>query len=122
MPTVLTKPLLRRFDTPDETRTFEKGRVEIFRLGDVTIGRAIFEPGWRWSKHVKPISGTDSCEVRHLAYVISGHIKTVMEDGTVIEGGPGDLADIPAGHDAWVLGDEPVVMLDLLGLESYARG
>lgn len=95
-----------------ETRKFEHGMVQLVKVGSATIGRARFEPGWRWSNDVKPIAGTDSCMVHHTGYVISGRLHIVMNDGSEFEIGPGDANDIQPGHDAWVVGDEPYVGLD----------
>ena len=112
----------RNLDAADETRTFEKGRAELVTLAGVTVGRAVFQPGWRWSLHVKPIVGTDSCEVTHTGYVISGRLKVVMDDGSEAELGPGDAHVIPPGHDAWVLGDEPYVAVDFSPeIAGYAK-
>lgn len=99
-----------------------KGRVDILKVGDGVIGRATFEPGWRWSEHVKPLAGTDSCQASHVGYVISGRQKVIMDDGTELEFGPGDVVAIPAGHDGVVVGDEPCVFLDFAGMEHYAEG
>ncbi|MFZ0554466.1 MAG: cupin domain-containing protein [Nitrososphaeraceae archaeon] len=107
--------------SPDETRTFENGKIELANLGDVTIGRAIFQPGWSWEKCVKPIVKTDSCQAPHTQYIISGRIKVVMDDGEEEEFGPGDAAVIPPGHNAWVVGNEPVVGIDFTGLKEYAK-
>ncbi len=109
--------------SPDETRTFEKGKIEIvnFPENGITIGRGTFEPGWSWEKCVKPIVKTNSCQAPHTSYIISGRMKVVMDDGMVIEGGPGDTAIIPPGHNAWVLGDEPCVMIDFTGAKDYAK-
>lgn len=112
---------LRRFDAPDETRSFEKGRFELVTIGGVTVGRASYEPGWRWSEHVKPIAGTDSCRVSHVGLVVAGRAKVVMDDGTEFDLAPGDLFAIPAGHDSWVVGDQLYVSLHFLGAEQYAR-
>jgi hypothetical protein len=90
---------------PDEVRTFEKGKVEIANLGDVVIGSATLEPGWSWEKCVKPIAKTDSCQAPHTAYMISGRMKVVMDDGTEQEYGPGDVAEIPPSHNAWIVGN-----------------
>ena len=111
----------KSFNTPDETRTLPKTKVEVVKVGDVTLMRATFEPGWKWSEHVKPTAGTDSCQVHHVVSVISGHLKIVMDDGTEIEIDPGDVADIPPGHDAWAIGDEPVVLIDFAGAATYAK-
>ena len=107
--------------SPDETRKFEKGKVEIANFGAMTIGRAIFEPGWSWSKCVKPIVNTNSCQAPHTQYIISGRLKVVMDDGTEQEFGPGDAAIVPPGHDAWVMGNESVVAIDFTGLKDYAK-
>jgi quercetin dioxygenase-like cupin family protein len=108
--------------SPDETRPFvDNGKVDVVAVAGVTIGRGVFEPGWRWSEHVKPIAGTDSCQSSHLGYVLSGRMKVVMDDGTEGEVGPGDAFSIPPGHDAWTIGDEPCVMVDVSGMEHYAR-
>jgi quercetin dioxygenase-like cupin family protein len=111
---------LRRFDAPDETRTFEKGRFELVRMGNMTVGRASYEPGWRWSEHVGAASGAKSCQVEHVGLVISGRAKVLMDDGREIEMGPGDLFAVPAGHDSWVVGDEPYVSLHFMGADVYA--
>lgn len=111
----------KRFDRPDEVRTVEKGRIEIVELGELAVGRAIFEPGWRWSEHVKPIVGTESCEVHHIGFVISGRIHVEMSDGASIELTGGDTFEIPPGHDAWVVGDEPWVSVDYAGRRLFAQ-
>ena len=111
----------KRFDSPDETRPFEKGRIDLVHFGDITVGRGTFEPGWRWSEHVKPIAGTDSCQVQHVGYVLSGGMGVRMDDGTEAEAGPGDVVVIAPGHDAWIVGDEPCVLLDFGGLTGYAK-
>ena len=111
----------KRFDRPDEVRPLEKGRVEIVELGELSVGRAIFEPGWRWSEHVKPIVGTDSCQVHHVGYVISGHLRVEMNDGASIDLTAGDIFEVPPGHDAWVLGDEPWVSVDYAGRRLFAK-
>jgi quercetin dioxygenase-like cupin family protein len=116
--TTITK---KSFGTPDETRDISKGKVEVLNLGDTTAMRATFEPGWRWSESVKPIAGTESCEVAHLVYVISGRMGLKMNDGTETEIGPGDVASIPPGHDAWIIGNEPCVALDFQGGGNYAK-
>ena len=114
--------ILKRFETPDEVRTFEKGRFEIVELGGVTIGRATYEPGWRWSEHVAPLIGTPFCDVEHVGLVISGSATAAMIGGEVVELRPGDLFHIPAApHDSWVVSDEPYVSLHFLGAKSYAR-
>ncbi len=109
--------------SPDEVRTFEKGKIEIANFADsgVTIGRSTFEPGWSWEKCVKPLVKTNSCQAPHMSYIISGRLKVVMDDGTEIEGEPGDTAIIPPGHNAWVVGDQPCVMIDFTGAKEYAK-
>ncbi len=112
----------KSLDSPDETRPFvDKGKAEVVEIGGTTVGRGVFEPGWRWSEHVKPIAGTDSCQAPHFGYVVSGRMKVVMDDGTEGEAGPGDVVYIEPGHDAWVVGDEACVMLDWRGFERYAK-
>jgi mannose-6-phosphate isomerase-like protein (cupin superfamily) len=112
----------RSMSKPDEKRTFNKGKIDLVTIGDVTFGRATLEPGWKWSTCVKPIAKTASCEAPHLQYHVSGRIHVVMDDGTEQEFGPGDVSLIPPGHDAWVVGDEPVVLIDITGLTEYAKG
>jgi len=112
----------KSFESADEVRPMaDKGRVEILNIGDGVVGKATFEPGWRWSEHVKPIAGTDSCQAAHLGYVLSGHQKIVMDDGSELDFGPGDVVAIPPGHDGWVVGDEPCVVLDFAGMAHYAK-
>ncbi len=103
----------KSFNTPDSTMTPPKAKVEIVNIGDVTIMRNNFEPGWKWSTHIKPSAGTDTCQLHHVLCGISGQLKAVLSDGTEIDIGPGDVADVPPGHDAWVVGDEPVVQIDV---------
>jgi hypothetical protein len=109
------------FSQPEATRSFELGKLDLISLGGVTFGRAVFQPGWRWSTHVKPIAKTRSCEAPHLSLQISGRLHVVMDDGTEREFGPGEVASIPPGHDAWVVGNEPVVVIDISGMENYAK-
>ncbi|WP_406402958.1 cupin domain-containing protein [Streptomyces sp. NBC_00879] len=114
----------KTFDSPEETRPFAegKGRLDLITTeSGPPVGRAVFEPGWHWSKHIKPIAGTDSCQSHHLGYVVSGRMKIVMNDGETEEIGPGDFIDIQPGHDAWVLGDESCVTLDWVGFVDYAK-
>jgi quercetin dioxygenase-like cupin family protein len=113
--------ILKNFDTPDETRVFEKGILEIVRIGGMTIGRASYEPGWRWSKHVSPIAGIPLCEVEHVGMVLSGRAMAAMNDGTEVELTAGSLFYVPpVAHDSWVIGDEPYISLHFLGAEQYA--
>lgn len=111
----------RSFSNPHETREFPNGKVEIITLGGVTFGRATFQPGWRWSAHVKPIAGTNSCQASHLGVQLTGTMHVRMDDGTERDIGPGQVINIPPGHDAWVLGNEPVVAIDITGMENYAK-
>ena len=106
---------------PDEVRTFDKGKVELVTLGGVTFGRATLEPGWKWSTSVQPVAKTRSCEAPHLQYHVSGRLAVLMDDGSQAEYGPGQVSLLPPGHDAWVVGDEPVVVLDVSGMVDYAK-
>ena len=117
----MTEVILKRFERPDETRTFSKGKFEIMHIGGMTIGRATYEPGWRWSEHVGREIGASSCQVEHVGMVISGRATAAMDDGTVFEMKAGDLFHIPPGHDSWVVGDEPYVSIHLMGASDYAR-
>jgi len=111
----------KSFGSPDETRTFPHGRAEILEIGGGSVGRMVFEPGWRWSTDVKPIAGTQSCEAPHFQYHVSGQLGILMDDGTEIAAGPGDITSLPSGHDAWVIGDETVVTIDWFGASAYAK-
>jgi quercetin dioxygenase-like cupin family protein len=112
----------KSLDEPDETRPLaDKGRVDVVVLGGVTVGRGVLEPGWRWSEHVRPLAGTESCQASHTGYVLSGRMSVAMDDGGEGEAGPGCAFVIPPGHDAWVVGDEPCVFLDWTGMEEYAN-
>ncbi|MFL6211914.1 MAG: cupin domain-containing protein [Pyrinomonadaceae bacterium] len=111
---------LKRFDAPDETRTFEKGKFELVQMGNMTVGRASYEPGWRWSEHVGAATGERLCQVEHVGLVVSGRAKVLMADGREIEMGSGDLFSVPPGHDSWVVGDEPYVSLHFMGADVYA--
>jgi len=111
----------RNLDSPDETRSFDKGTLQLVTISGVTFGRATLKPGWKWSTSVKPIVKTESCEAPHTQYIISGQLKIVMDDGQEEVLGPGDAAVIPSGHDAWVVGNEPVVLVDLTGMADYAK-
>jgi hypothetical protein len=112
--------LSKSLDSPDETRDFPEGHVDIVNLGDVTLGRAAFQPGWRWTQHMAAIAGTDTCRANHTGYVLSGRMRVVMDDGEEGVTGPGEAFLIPPGHDAWVEGDEPCVVLDWTGMGRYA--
>ena len=112
----------KNFGAPDEVRPMAgKGRVELVKVGDGVVGKATFEPGWRWSEHVKPIAGTESCQAAHFGYVVSGRQMVRMDDGSELEFGAGDVVAIPAGHDGWVVGDEPCVVIDFAGMQHYAE-
>src|SRR3982751_4998676 len=110
----------KRFEKPDEVRTPPKTRVDVVNLGESTVMQGTFDPGWKWSECVKPTAGTDSCEVAHLGYVVSGTMVCKMDDGTELTVNAGDVASIPPGHDAWVTGSEPCVFLDFQGAANYA--
>jgi hypothetical protein len=109
------------FSSPGEVRDFPHGRAEVVSIGGGQVGRMVFEPGWRWSNDVKPIAGTDSCLAPHFQYHVSGRLAIRMDDGTEIVAGPGDVTSLPSGHDAWVVGDEPAVVVDWYGASNYAR-
>ena len=113
------KPL----SNPDETRPFKdnKGMAEIVTVGNITLGRGTFEPGWIWSEHVKPVAGTDSCQAAHTGYVLQGRMVVKMDDGSEEEFGPGDAFYMPSGHDAWIVGDEACVLIDVTGFGQYAK-
>jgi hypothetical protein len=112
----------KSLSSPDETRTFEKGKMEIVNIDEVTAGRVTLEPGWQWSKSVKPIAGTDSCQVQHTGYVVSGRMHLVMDDGSEQDIGPGEAYVIRPGHDAWIIGDETFVGVDFSSdMERFAK-
>jgi quercetin dioxygenase-like cupin family protein len=110
-------------DSPEETRPFEggTGQLQLVNMKEGGVGRATFLPGWRWSLHVKPIAETDSCQAAHMGYFISGRMNVVMDDGEEMEYGPGDFAIMPSGHDAWVVGNEPCIVIDWQGFADYAK-
>ncbi len=112
--------VLKRFETPDEVRIFDKGRFEIVRLGGMTIGRAAYQPGWRWSADVGVATGAASCQVEHVGMVVSGQAVAAMDDGSVVEMRAGDVFYVLPGHDSWVVGDAPYVSLHFIGGEDYA--
>jgi quercetin dioxygenase-like cupin family protein len=114
--------VLKRFESPDETRVMVRGKFEIVRLGGMTIGRATYEPGWKWSRHVGPGVGETRCSVEHVGMVVSGSATVAFDDGTVIEMRAGELFYIPpVPHDSWVVGDQPYVSLHFLGADHYAK-
>ena len=120
--TLLAMSEVKNFGTPDEVREFPKGRVELIKIGGATIGRAVFEPGWRWSTSVMPIAQTKSCEAPHFQYHVSGILRVRMDDGTEFDCKPGDVSLLPSGHDAWTVGDKPAVVVDFQGMVDYASG
>jgi quercetin dioxygenase-like cupin family protein len=111
----------RDFAQPDEVRTFPLGRADILKVGGAEIGRLVFQPGWRWSEHVKPIAGTESCEAPHFQYHVAGTLRIRMDDGSEFDATPGQVTSLPSGHDAWVVGDEDVVVIDWYGASEYAK-
>jgi len=112
--------ILKRFDRPDEIRQFPLGRFELAHVGGMTIGRATYQPGWKWSEHVGAALGATSCMVEHVGMVVSGRAVAAMDDGKIIEMRAGEIFHIPPGHDSWVVGDEPYVSLHFMGAEDYA--
>jgi hypothetical protein len=110
------------FNQPDETRSPNRMLVEVVRLGAVTTARIAFQPGWRWSESVKPVVGTDSCQVRHVGTIVSGRLHVIHDDGSEVEAGPGGVYVIEPGHDAWVVGTEAVVAYEFESAEAYAKG
>ena len=114
--------ILKRFESPDDTRVFQKGKFELIHLGGMTIGRATYEPGWRWSEHVGPTLGATRCSIEHVGMVLSGKATAAFEDGRVFELRAGELFYIPpVPHDSWVIGDQPYVSLHFLGADHYAK-
>ena len=111
----------RSFASPDEVRTFDNGKVELVKIGGSDIGRLVLAPGWRWSVNVKPIAGTELCEAPHFQYHAAGRLRIQMADGTEFDAVPGDITSLPAGHDAWVVGDDEVVLVDFFGASEYAK-
>jgi mannose-6-phosphate isomerase-like protein (cupin superfamily) len=113
--------ILKRFEQPDEVRTFDKGKFELVKIGDMTIGRATYEPGWKWSVHVGKADDAKSCSVEHVGLVLSGRATAAMDDGRIIEMKEGDLFYVAPGHDSWVVGNEPYISLHFLGADEYAK-
>jgi len=111
----------KTFDRPDETRSFQKGSLDLVDVAGAQIGRLVLEPGWRWSDHVKPLAGTEWCEAPHFQYHVSGTLRIQMADGTELDAVAGDVTALPSGHDAWVVGDEPAVIVDWWGATDYAK-
>jgi hypothetical protein len=109
------------FGKPDEVRPFPMGRLELVNAGDGAVGRLVLEPGWRWSEHVRPIAGTEWCEAPHFQYHVAGVLRIIMDDGSEFDAGPGEVTSLPARHDAYVVGDEQVVIVDFYGAMHYAE-
>jgi mannose-6-phosphate isomerase-like protein (cupin superfamily) len=119
--TLLSGAESKNFKNSSDTRDFPKGRLDVVTVGGKSIGRAVFQPGWKWSESIKPIAKTTSCEASHLGYVISGSMTVVMDNGTTMHLGPGDAFAIPPGHDAWIDGNEACDLVDFVGFETYAQ-
>ena len=117
----MDKAELKSFEKPDEVREFPKGRLELVKIGGATVGRAVFEPGWRWAESVQPLAKTKSCEAPHFQYHVSGVLHIRMDDGTELDCKPGDVSLLPSGHDAWVVGGENAVVVDFQGMIDYAK-
>ena len=115
------KAEMKSFGKPDETREFPKGKLELINVGGAMIGKATFQPGWKWSESVQPLAKTKSCEAPHFQYHLSGVLKVKMDDGTIFECKPGDVSLLPSGHDAWVVGNEPAVVIDFHGMVEYGK-
>ena len=116
----MSRSLVRSFSSPDEHREFSSGVLDLITVGALTFGQETLEPGWRWSKDVRPLAGTDRCEFHHVGFQVSGRWVCEDRDGTQVEVGPGDIFDTPPGHDAWVIGDEPCVAIDFQGIADWA--
>ena len=117
----MAKLKVKKFGKPDELRKFDHGKLSLLNFRTATVGRAVLEPGWKWSKHVKPIAKTKSCEAPHFQYHATGVLHVSMDDGTEMDVGPGEVSWIPPGHDAWVVGVEPVTLIDFTGMVEYAK-
>src|SRR5438132_272790 len=111
----------RRFAEPDDVRQVPHGQIDVVELDDRVVGRMTYEPGWRWSVDIKPIAGTESCQAHHFGVTLAGRLRASMPDGTELEIGPGDVFEIPPGHDAWVVGDEPWVSVDFEAMRTYGK-
>ncbi len=112
---------IKSFDKPEEVREFPLGKVELIKIGGATLGRATFLPGWKWSTSVQPFAKTKSCEAPHFQYHVSGVLRVKMDDGIEFDCKAGDVSLLPSGHDAWVVGDEPVIVVDFQGMIDYAK-
>ena len=117
----MAKAEIKGFGKPDEVREFPNGRLELVKIGGATVGRATFQPGWKWSTSLQPLVKTKSCEAPHFQYHVAGVIKVVMDDGSEFECKPGDVSLLPSGHDAWVVGDQAAVVVDFQGMVDYAK-
>ena len=117
----MDKAELKSFARPDEVREFPKGQLELVKIGGAAVGRCVFQPGWRWVTSVQPLAKTKSCEAPHFQYHVSGVLRILMDDGTEFDCKAGDISLLPSGHDAWVVGDEPAVVVDFQGMLDYAR-
>ena len=113
--------LKRRFESPDDTRSFTKGKADLLSIGGNTLMLLSFEPGFKWSECIGPNVNSSSCQANHLWYVVSGRMHVKMDDGTEAEFGPGDVAEIPSGHDGWTVGNEPAVLFDMSGADRFAK-
>jgi mannose-6-phosphate isomerase-like protein (cupin superfamily) len=118
---IMKKLEVKTFNKPDEVRKFDKGKLELVKVGGALIGRATFQPGWRWSESVKPIAKTESCQAPHFQFQASGTLRVRMDDGTERDIKAGEVALIPPGHDGWVVGNEPVIAIDFQGMADYAK-
>jgi hypothetical protein len=118
---MMDKAELKHFPKPDEVREFPQGRLELIKIGGATIGRAVFQPGWKWSTSLQPIAKTKSCDAPHFQYHVSGVLRVRMDDGSEFDCRAGDVSLLPSGHDAWVVGDEPAVVVDFQGMLDYAK-
>jgi hypothetical protein len=116
----VTDIILARFEKPDEVRTFDKGKFEVVRIAGMTLGRATYSPGWKWSDHVGKMLGKRSCDVEHIGLVLSGRAAVAMDHGRTVELVPGDLFYVAPGHDSWVIGEDPYVSLHFMGVDHYA--
>ncbi len=117
----MKKAEVKQFGTPDEVRKFPKGQVELVNIAGATVGRCTFEPGWRWSTSLKSLVNTKSCEAPHFQYHVSGVLRILMDDGSEFDCKAGDVSSLPSGHDAWVVGNEPAVVVDFQGMLDYAK-
>ena len=117
----MEKAECKDFGKPDEVREFPKGRLELIKIGGATVGRAVFDPGWKWSTSVQPLVNTKSCEAPHFQYHVSGVLRILMDDGTEFDCRAGDVSLLPSGHDAWVVGNEPAIVVDFQGMIDYAK-